>query len=218
MTSASPSAIIRLASPIACAPVEQAVTTEWFGPLNRKRIETWPLTRLIRLAGMKNGLTRRGPRCSSSTAVSAIVPRPPMPEPIRTPVRSRSRSSCGIQSASSTASRAAAMPYRMKGSFLRTSLGSSTSSARKAPSPSVGTWPAILAGRSSTSNLVIRRMPLSPPIRRRQTRSTPQPSGVTRPRPVTTTRLIAYPKSPGPNPTASGPTCSGRDLPPRAAG
>ena len=76
MTSASPSAIMRLASPIACAPVEQAVTTAWLGPLNPKRIETWPLTRLIRLAGMKNGLTRRGPRCSSSTAVSAMVLEP----------------------------------------------------------------------------------------------------------------------------------------------
>ena len=33
MTSASPSAISRVASPIACAPVEQAVTTAWFGPI-----------------------------------------------------------------------------------------------------------------------------------------------------------------------------------------
>jgi hypothetical protein len=32
ITSASPSAINRLASPMACAPVEQAVTTAWFGP------------------------------------------------------------------------------------------------------------------------------------------------------------------------------------------
>src|SRR3546814_10273613 len=34
MTSASSSAIIRAASPIECAPVEQAVTTAWFGPLS----------------------------------------------------------------------------------------------------------------------------------------------------------------------------------------
>jgi len=33
ITSASPSMISRAASPIACAPVEQAVTTAWFGPL-----------------------------------------------------------------------------------------------------------------------------------------------------------------------------------------
>ena len=46
---------------MACAPVEQAVTTAWFGPLKPWRIETWPEARLIRRPGMKNGLTRRGP-------------------------------------------------------------------------------------------------------------------------------------------------------------
>jgi hypothetical protein len=34
ITSASPKAMSRAASPMACAPVEQAVTTAWFGPLN----------------------------------------------------------------------------------------------------------------------------------------------------------------------------------------
>jgi hypothetical protein len=33
ITSASPARMIRAASPIACAPVEQAVTTAWFGPV-----------------------------------------------------------------------------------------------------------------------------------------------------------------------------------------
>ena len=33
ITSASPYLIIRAASPMAWAPVEQAVTTAWFGPL-----------------------------------------------------------------------------------------------------------------------------------------------------------------------------------------
>src|SRR5919106_317819 len=78
----------------------------------------------------------------------------------------------------------------MNRSFLRASLGAITSSIRKAPSASpVGTSPAILAGRSSTSNRSIRLIPLWPPIRRRQLASTPQPSGVTIPIPVTTTRL-----------------------------
>jgi hypothetical protein len=40
ITSASSSAISRAASPMACAPVEQAVTTEWFGPLRPCSIET----------------------------------------------------------------------------------------------------------------------------------------------------------------------------------
>ncbi len=34
ITSASPCWISRAPSPMACAPVEQAVTTAWFGPLN----------------------------------------------------------------------------------------------------------------------------------------------------------------------------------------
>lgn len=110
MTSASPSAISRAASPMAWAPVEQAVTTAWFGPLKPKRIETWPETRLISAPGMKNGETRFGPRSLISTAVSAIEDSPPMPEPIMTPVRSRSSSFAGSQPESFTACSAAAMP------------------------------------------------------------------------------------------------------------
>ena len=51
MTLASPSAISRPASPIACAPVEQAVTTAWLGPLRLWAIETCPLNRLMSLSG-----------------------------------------------------------------------------------------------------------------------------------------------------------------------
>ena len=43
---------------MACAPVEQAVTTEWLGPLKPYLIEIWPEARLIRQAGIKKGLTR----------------------------------------------------------------------------------------------------------------------------------------------------------------
>ena len=70
MTSASSSWISRAASPIACAPVAQAVTTEWFGPLKPYSIETWPEARLISADGMKNGLTRRGPRSFRMSEVS----------------------------------------------------------------------------------------------------------------------------------------------------
>ncbi len=55
---------------MACAPVEQAVTTEWFGPFNPKRIETLPEAMLMMRPGMKNGLMRRGPRSCSVTAAS----------------------------------------------------------------------------------------------------------------------------------------------------
>jgi hypothetical protein len=40
MTSASPSAIIRPASPMACEPVEQAVTTAELGPFKPCSIDT----------------------------------------------------------------------------------------------------------------------------------------------------------------------------------
>ena len=83
---------------MACAPVEQAVTTAWFGPLKPKRIETCPEIRLISAPGMKNGLSPASARVSLiSTAVSAIELSPPMPEPIITPVRQRASSSGGTQ-------------------------------------------------------------------------------------------------------------------------
>src|SRR5436305_3378562 len=50
---------------------------------------------------------------------------------------------------------------------------------------------AILDGRSETSKLSIFRAPLSPASKRRQLASGPQPSGVTIPIPVTTTRLMS---------------------------
>ena len=58
---------------------------------------------------MKNGETRRGPFSFSVSVVSAIDCRPPIPDPMITPVRSRSASSSGIQSASRTACSAAAI-------------------------------------------------------------------------------------------------------------
>ena len=52
---------------------------------------------------MKNGETRFGPFSLISNAVSAIEVRPPIPEPIITPVRKRLSSSSGIQPESRTA-------------------------------------------------------------------------------------------------------------------
>jgi hypothetical protein len=59
---------------------------------------------------MKNGLTLRGPDFSRSTAVSAMALRPPMPEPISTPVRCCCSSVSAFQPESSTAWTAAVMP------------------------------------------------------------------------------------------------------------
>ncbi len=95
---------------MACAPVEQAVTTEWLGPLKPYLIDTCPDTRLIRLAGMKNGLTRRMLPFSTITAFLAISFRPPMPDPIMTPVRSWSSSVSAVQPESAIAWTAAVRP------------------------------------------------------------------------------------------------------------
>ncbi len=141
---------------------------------------------------MKNGDTRRGPLSFSVIAVSAIVASPPIPEPMMTPVRSRSASSSGIQPASRTAWVAAAMASRMKRSTLRWSLGAIQSSGLNVPSdPSPeGTSQAMLHGRWLASKLAIRPAPDCPATSRAQVSSTPQASGVTSPSPVITTRRI----------------------------
>src|SRR6516225_2257032 len=142
---------------------------------------------------MKNGETLRGPRSLSRIAVSAMPDRPPMPEPIMVPVAHLSSSVDGCQFASSSACVAAAMAKMMKSSTLRWSFGSIHWSGLKEPSlPSPrGTTQAILLGRSETSKVSIFLAPLSPLRMRFQVGSTPQPSGDTMPRPVTTTRLIS---------------------------
>src|SRR6266436_6826136 len=82
----------------------------------------------------------------------------------------------------------------MKSSMRRCSLASTHWSGLKVPSePSPrGTWQAILVARSSTLNLVMGLAPDCPARRRDQVSSTPQASGVTRPRPVTTTLRIVF--------------------------
>ena len=91
-----------------------------------------------------------------------MPPRPPMPEPISTPVSISSSYVRGSQSASRKAWVAAAIPKMMKSSTLRCSLGSIQSSGWNASSaPPRGTCPAIWHGRSETSKfstLSIRRL------------------------------------------------------------
>src|SRR5258706_6295664 len=82
----------------------------------------------------------------------------------------------------------------MKTSMRRCSLGTTHWSGLHGPlvpSPR-GTWQAILVGRSSTLNRVMGLAPDCPASRRDQVSSTPQASGVTRPRPVTTTLRIGF--------------------------
>src|SRR6266849_5963718 len=102
---------------------------------------------------MKNGDILRGPRSLSSSAVSAMPDRPPIPEPIIVPVAQRSSSVEGCQSASSSAWRAAHIAKMMKSSTLRWSFGSIHWSGLKLPSePSPrGITQAIRLERSATS-------------------------------------------------------------------
>ena len=73
---------------------------------------------------MKNGETRRGPRSFKMIAVSAMPVRPPMPEPIITPVWFWSSRLSGFQPASASAWVAALIAKMMKSSTLRCSFGS----------------------------------------------------------------------------------------------
>src|SRR6266403_1046688 len=142
---------------------------------------------------MKNGDTFRGPRSLSRIAVSAMPDSPPMPDPISVPVEQRSSSVAGCQFASSSAWRAAHIAKIMKSSTLRWSFGSIHWSVLNVPpeqSPR-GPTQAIRLVRSETSNVSIFLAPLSLLRIRFQVGSTPQPSGDTMPRPVTTTRLIS---------------------------
>src|ERR1700744_601178 len=147
---------------------------------------------------MKNGDTLRGPRSLSSSAVSAMPDRPPMPEPIMVPVAQRSSSVDGCQLASSSAWRAAHIANTMKSSTLRWSLGSIHWSGLKGPPlpPPRGPTQAMRLVRSDTSNVSICRAPLSLLRIRCQVGLMPQPSGDTMARPVTTTRLICITPAP----------------------
>ena len=70
-----------------CRPVVQAVTMAMFGPLKPNFIDTCPEIMLMMEPGTKNGVMRLGPLATSSTLVSSISGRPPMPEPMTQPMR-----------------------------------------------------------------------------------------------------------------------------------
>jgi hypothetical protein len=58
------------------------------GPLEAKRMDTWPEIMLMMEAGTKNGVMRRGPRFGQYSAwVFSISGRPPMPEPMTQAMR-----------------------------------------------------------------------------------------------------------------------------------
>ena len=173
--------IRRAASPIACAPVEQAVTTEWLGPRSLWRIETWPEARLIRRPGMKKGETRRGPLSRSVYALhQRCLPRR------RCRSRSARRSGDLVLVRAGGASRHRRAPssagsHRIEDEMDRPCAVPSSSIQSSGIKRAVGHHHrtacrhAILAGRSSTSNSVTRRAPLLTRQAGYSTRSTSAP-------------------------------------------
>ena len=85
-------------------------------------MDTLPAIMLMIVDGTKNGDTRRGPDSSSTLCWASMLGRPPMPEPMETPTRSRSSPSASSSPAWRTAWAEAAMPYCTKRSIFLTSL------------------------------------------------------------------------------------------------
>src|SRR6266850_3987305 len=195
ITSASPRSMILAASPMAWLPVAHAVTTEELGPLAPKRIETSPAAMLTMSIGMTNGDTRSGPFSFRTFSPSISVLMPPMPEPMSTPKRVLS-TLAGSSAASSTAIALVAMAYfrygsRRRASFFSTYLSSSKLRTSPAMRVTYLNWP--LASFSLTSNFVMGPMPDLPCLRDDQNSSVLLPTGVSAPRPVTTTRRSLMP-------------------------
>src|SRR6266540_3166957 len=173
------SRIMRLPSPIACAPDAHADTMQKFGPIRPNAIAMWPAAALAMSAGTMNGLTRPGPLSSNTLCWFNSHSIPPMLVANTTPPRSALIS--GFP-ASSQASLADAIEKWTNRSVRRASF---TSSHVETSNPS--TSPANFTGRSEGSNLVILRIPLRPEVAPAQKSSTPMPIGVTGPMPVITT-------------------------------
>lgn len=139
-----------------------------------------------------NGDSLRGPRSSVVRTASAIAPKPPTPEAIIVAVRTRCASSAGCHPAWASASCAATSANSMKRSiFLRSLAGITRSGSYPATgsSASDGTSPPTETPVPSTTSSGKALMPDCPASSRRHASSTPQPSGPTRPMPVTTIRL-----------------------------
>ena len=121
ITWASPILIVRQASPIACVEVAHAEQVATLGPRSLLYIENRPEAMFRINAGIMKGDSRPGPLLSRTMCCSSVVCRPPMPEPIITPISSRldfSRS----RPESSNAWCPANTPKRAKRSMRRASL------------------------------------------------------------------------------------------------
>jgi hypothetical protein len=142
-------------------------------------------------AGTKNGEMRRGPRLTIFACVCSIIGSPPMPEPMFTPTRVASSS----PSASPVGSPLSAMACDGRGQpevdeavhvpgFLLGDVVADVEALDLAGEP---------AARLAGSNWVMWSMPGLPASRLAQDSATVLPTGLTQPRPVTTTRRRCIP-------------------------
>ena len=181
MATASPRWMILNESPMACAPVVQAVATAELGPLAPVRMEMWPLAKLTMAAGMKNGEILDGPPSRYFLCSRSIASKPPMPLPMKTPISSAFEGSI-FNPAIDNASSLAAMANIMK----RASFLISFFSIHRPGSKSF-TSPANRQANSLASNKVMGAIPDRPARRPSQVCSVPIPRPDTSPMPVTTT-------------------------------
>ena len=137
MTSASPRAIIRAASPIAWAPVAHAEAIENPGPWASRRIAIVPAAALGIIIVTNSGETPRSPFSSQLLHSRSTLSRPPTAEPMSTPKRSGSMPSGSP--ASATAWSAATTASWVNRSARRASfavIATSGSNSAHGPSPS----------------------------------------------------------------------------------
>src|SRR5512139_1191174 len=140
-------------SPIEWDPDEHAVTIQLIGPLAPNLIETWPEARFARTAGNVKGEIFLMPPASKTAFSLSIVARPPMPEPMMTPVRSALSGSID-RPASASAISEHARAYTMKSSFLRSSLA-----LMKARGSKPFNSPAMVVLKPSVLNFVMVEIP-----------------------------------------------------------
>src|SRR6266498_1363277 len=182
MTLASPILMVRQASPTAWVEVAQAEQVARFGPRSLWNMLTNPEAMFKMSIGIMKGERRPGPLLSRMMCWSAVVSRPPMPEPMNTPISSRS-AWFKSRPESSNACQAACTPNWAKRSERRASLAEGKAGAGSNPLTS----PAMRVSKGAGSKWVIRSMPHWPARRFFHMVSISLPSGVTAPNPVRTT-------------------------------
>ena len=120
ITSARPSRIASSPSPIAMFEAAQAVHSESSGPFVPSSIETQPAARFGMIWTIENGLTRSGPRWSSTWMQASNDFSPPIP--VATAAPTRSGAAAMSRPASASACLAAASARCVKRSIRREAL------------------------------------------------------------------------------------------------